>query len=156
MSEFLLIILNTSVGVDESNSFANRNALFWLFSVSLTWLFIYNISKIVRALLLAESRVVMRVCKHGLWRQDVLPFLLWANHASTNLKKVLSWKTCPSLLDLPISLAAETWRILRNMQCHFVVVVFALELVYQTAGYAGPGRRSISTNFNVCTAKIGW
>ena len=41
----------------------------------------YKITKIVGALWLAERRVCMRVCKNG------------CNHASTNLKKVWSWKT---------------------------------------------------------------
>ena len=51
----------------------------------------YKITKIVRALWLAERRVCMRVCKHGC---DVKMFCFsCANHASTNLKKVLSWRT---------------------------------------------------------------
>ena len=51
----------------------------------------YEITKIVRALWLAERCVCMRVCKHGC---DVKIFCFsCANHASTNLKKVLSWKT---------------------------------------------------------------
>ena len=51
----------------------------------------YKIPKIVRALWLAERRVCMRVCKHGC---DVKMFCFSrANHASTNLKKDLSWKT---------------------------------------------------------------
>ena len=51
----------------------------------------HKITKIVRALWLAEKRVCMRVCKHGC---DVKMFCFSrANHASTNLKKVLSWKT---------------------------------------------------------------
>ena len=51
----------------------------------------YKITKIVRALWLAEKRVCMRVCKHGC---DVKMFCFSrANHATTNLKKVLSWKT---------------------------------------------------------------
>ena len=50
----------------------------------------YKISKIVRVLWLAERRVCMSVCKHGC---DVNMFCFSrANHASTNLKKVLSWK----------------------------------------------------------------
>ena len=50
-----------------------------------------KITKIVRALWLAERPVCMRVCKHGC---DVNLFgFPCANHASTNLKKVLSWKT---------------------------------------------------------------
>ena len=51
----------------------------------------YKITKIVRVLWLAERRVCMTVCKHGC---DVKMFCFSrANHASTNLKKVLSWKT---------------------------------------------------------------
>ena len=51
----------------------------------------YKITKIVCTLWLAERRVCMRVCKHGC---DVKMFCFsCANHASTNLKKVLSWKT---------------------------------------------------------------
>ena len=51
----------------------------------------YKITKIVRELWLAERRVCMRVCKHSC---DVKMFCFSrANHASTNLKKVLSWKT---------------------------------------------------------------
>ena len=51
----------------------------------------YKITKIVRALWLAKRRIFMRVRKHGC---DVKMFCFpRANHASTNLKKVLSWKT---------------------------------------------------------------
>ena len=46
---------------------------------------LYKITKIVRALWLAERRVCMRVCKHG---SSVKMFCFSrANHASTNLKK---------------------------------------------------------------------
>ena len=51
---------------------------------------IYKITKIVSAFWLAERRVCMRVCKHVC---DIKMFCFWPpNHASTNLKKVLSWK----------------------------------------------------------------
>ena len=51
---------------------------------------VYKITKIVCVLWLAKRRVCMRVCKHGC---DVKMFCFSrANHASTNLKKVLSWK----------------------------------------------------------------
>ena len=51
----------------------------------------YKITKIVCVLWLAERHVCMRVCKHGC---DIKMFCFSrANHASTNLKKVLSWKT---------------------------------------------------------------
>ena len=54
------------------------------------WIDIYKITKIVRALWLAERRVCMRVCKHGC---DVKMFCFSrANHAGTNLKKFLSSK----------------------------------------------------------------
>ena len=52
---------------------------------------VYKITKIVRVLWLAKRRVCMRVCKHGC---DVKMFCFsHAYHTSTNLKKVLSWKT---------------------------------------------------------------
>ena len=48
----------------------------------------YKITKIVRALLLSERSVCIRVCKHGF---DVKMFCFSrANHASTNLKKFSS------------------------------------------------------------------
>ena len=60
------------------------------FNTPLRSLTIYKITQIVRALWLAERRVCMRVCKHGC---DVKMFCFSrANHAGTNLKKVLSWK----------------------------------------------------------------
>ena len=54
------------------------------------YVYIYKIIKIVLPLWLAERRVCMRVCKHGC---DIKMFCFSrANHASTNLKKALSWK----------------------------------------------------------------
>ena len=51
---------------------------------------IYKVTKIVRALWLAERSVCMRVCKHG---GGVNMFCFsHANHASTNLKKFPSSK----------------------------------------------------------------
>ena len=56
----------------------------------------------------------MRVCKHGC---DVkMSCFSCPNHASTNLKK-FELKNLSSLLYLPISSSAETWKIFRNMQC---------------------------------------
>ena len=53
-------------------------------------IYLYKITKIVRALWLAERSVCMRVCKHGC---DVKMFCFSrANHASTNLKKFSSSK----------------------------------------------------------------
>ena len=71
---------------------------------SLRWdnsITLYKLTKIVRALRLAERHVCVRVCKHGC---DVKMLCFSrANHASTNLKKVLSWKTssrvCPTCLE---------------------------------------------------------
>ena len=65
------------------------NAVTW----RITWKLQQNpkITKIARALWLAERGVCMRVCKQGC---DVKMFCFSrANHASTNLKKILSWKT---------------------------------------------------------------
>ena len=76
----------------------------------------YKITKIVRALWLAERRVCMRVCKHGC---DFMFCFSRANHASTNLKKCFELKTSTSLLYSPISSSAETWKIFRNMLCQF-------------------------------------
>ena len=66
------------------NTGLSCHTAFWKLEIN------YKITKIVRALWLAERRVCIRVCKHGC---DIKMFCFWcANHASTNLKKVLSWK----------------------------------------------------------------
>ena len=66
------------------NTDLSCHTAFWKLEIN------YKITKIVRALWLAERRVCMRVCKHGC---DIKMFCFSrANHASTNLKKVLSWK----------------------------------------------------------------
>ena len=62
----------------------------WAAVVSTITSVIYKISKIVRALWLAERSVCMRVCKHGC---GVMFCFSRANHASTNLKKVFKFKT---------------------------------------------------------------
>ena len=68
---------------------ANHSNLEWLLQARLISHF-YRISKIVRALWLAERRVCMGVCKHG-W--DVKMFCFsHATQASTNLKTFSSWK----------------------------------------------------------------
>ena len=76
---------------------------------------IYNMTKIARALSLAERRVCMRVmcC-------DVkMSCFSRANHASTNLKKVFELKNSSSWLYLPISSSAETWKILQKCSVNF-------------------------------------
>ena len=61
-----------------------------LVSVGYYYYYYYKITKIVRALWLAERSVCMRVCKHGC---GVKMFCFSrANHASTNLKKFSSSK----------------------------------------------------------------
>ena len=76
---------------------------------------IYKISKIARTLWLTERRVCIRVCKHCC---DVKMFCFpRANKASTNLKKVLSWKTLQVYF---ISSSVETWKIFRNMLGKFI------------------------------------
>ena len=77
----------------------------------------YKITKIVRALWLAERPVCMRVCKHGC-DANLFGFPR-ANHASTNLKKGFELKNSISWLYLPISSSVETWKIFRNMLCQF-------------------------------------
>ena len=77
---FALISLNPPWSWNEKHSL----------NTPLCSLTIYKTTQIVSALWLAEKRVCMRVCKHG---YDVKMFCFSrANHASTNLKKVLSWK----------------------------------------------------------------
>ena len=72
---------------DICYKFLNCSTPSWEIQVNID---VYKITKIVRALWLAEGRVCMRVCKLGC---DVKMFCFSrANHASTNLKKVLSWK----------------------------------------------------------------
>ena len=61
----------------------------------------------------------MRVCKHG---RDVKMFSFSrANHASTNVNKILSWKTGQVyfIYPFPRSSSVETWKIFRNMLCQF-------------------------------------
>ena len=56
----------------------------------------------------------MIVCKHGSWQQDVSLFA-WKH----KFEKGFELKNSSSLLYLPISSSAETWKIFRNMQCQF-------------------------------------
>ena len=86
---------------------ANYSNLEWLLQARLISHF-YKISKIVRALWLAERRVCMGVCKHG-WDVKMFCFSR-ANQASTNLKTFLSWKLHKFTL-LPIPSSVETWKI---------------------------------------------
>ena len=66
----------------------------------------YKITKIVRALWLAERCVCVRVCKHGC---DIkLFFSSRANYANTNLKRF--WVKTST---------AKTWKIFTNMLCQF-------------------------------------
>ena len=85
----------------------------------------YKIPKIVRALwLLAERRVCIRVCKHGC---NVKMFCFsCTNHASTNLKKVLSWKTRQVYFIYPFSRRLKLERSLETCCVNF----FSLELTF--------------------------
>ena len=75
----------------------------------------YKITKIERALWLAEKSVCMRVFKHGC---DVKMFCFSrANHASTNLKTFLSSKLDKFTLFTHSS--AETWKIFTNLFSEF-------------------------------------
>ena len=74
---------------------------------------VYKITKIVCVLWLAERPVCMRVCKHGC---DIKLFcFLHANHASMNLKKVLSWKPLQVYVIHPFPRQLK----LGNMLCQF-------------------------------------
>ena len=81
---------------------------------------IYKITKIVRALWLAERRVCMRVCKHGSGFK-VFCFSR-ANHASRDLKNVLSWKLDTFTLFTHFLVG---WN-LENLPKHAVSIFFRL------------------------------
>ena len=82
------------------------------------------ITKIVGALWLVERRVCMRVCKHGC---DVKMFCFSrANHASTNLKKVLSWKTRQVYFIYPFPRRLKLEKSLETCWVH----LFLLELTF--------------------------
>ena len=81
---------------------------------------IYKITKIVRALWLAERRVCMRVCKHG-GGFKVFCFSR-ANHASRDLKNFLSWKFDTFTLFTHFLVG---WN-LENLQKHAVSIFFRL------------------------------
>ena len=84
------------------------------------WITNYKMSKLVRALWLAERSVCMGVCKHSC---DIkVSYFSIAYHASTNLKRVLSWKL--DKFTLPISSSAKTWKIFTKLLCQF----FSLKL----------------------------
>ena len=90
---------------------------------------LYKITKIVRALWLAERRVCMRVCKHGC---DVKMFCFSrTNHASTNLKKVLSWKT--RVIEREFSTVMQTLDFLSGL--HDLSRILPTPLVF-ISGYA--------------------
>ena len=97
---------------------------FLAFTVFIWWIIVYKITKIVRALWLAERRVCMRVCKHGC---DVKMFCFSrANHASTNLKKVLSWKTRQVYFIYPFPRRLKLEKSLETCCVNF----FSLELTF--------------------------
>ena len=93
----------------------NRPKIIWLLT-ELDSIQSYKITKIVHVLWLAKKHVCMRVCKHGSWQQDVLLFA-----CKHEFEKGFELKNSSSLLYLPISSSAETWKIFRNMQrqCFF-------------------------------------
>ena len=97
---------------------------FLAFTVFIWWIIVYKITKIVRALWLAERRVCMRVCKHGC---DVKMFYFSrANHASTNLKKVLSWKPRRVYFIYPFP---GRLKLEKSLETCFVIF-FSLELTF--------------------------
>ena len=82
---------NKSEYIYNWKSFWNADIwkLYFVFIIQLSILTLYN--KIVHALWLAERSVCIRVCKHGC---DVnMRCFSRANHTSTNLKKVVEFKT---------------------------------------------------------------
>ena len=88
------------------------------------YMHIYKLTKIVRALWLAERRVCMRVCKRGC---DVkMSCFSLANHTSRNLKKVLSWKTCQVNFIYPFTRRLKLGKYLETCS----VNLFSLELTF--------------------------
>ena len=84
----------------------------------------YKITKIVRALWLAERSVCMRVCKHGCC---VKMFCFSrANHASTNLKKFSSSKLDKFTL---FTHSFVGWN-LKNHYKQVVLIFFSLKLTF--------------------------
>ena len=89
-----------------------QKTIWWL--IELDSIQSYKITNIVSALWLAERSVCMTLCKHGSWQQDVSLFA-WKH----KFEKGFELKNSSSLLYLPISSSAETWKLFRNMQCQF-------------------------------------
>ena len=89
-----------------------KKTIWWL--IELDSIQSYKIINIVSALWLAKRSVCMIVCKHGSWQQDVSLFA-WKH----KFEKGFELKNSSSLLYLPISSSAETWKIFRNIQCQF-------------------------------------
>ena len=76
----------------------------------------YKITKIVRALWLAEKSVSMRVCKHGC---GVKMFAFRALITQARIWKSFRVQNSTSLLYLPIPSSAETWKIITKKVCQF-------------------------------------
>ena len=84
----------------------------------------YKITKIVGVPWLAKRHVCMRVCKHS---YDVKMFCFSnANHANTNLKKVLSWKTRQDYFIYPFPCWLKLGKSLETCCVNF----FLLELTF--------------------------
>ena len=77
----------------------------------------YKITKIVRALWLAERCVCMRVCKHMVVVSRC--FALCALITQAWIWKSFQVHNLTSLLYLPIPSLAETWKILTKKVCQF-------------------------------------
>ena len=123
--EPILLVSNPTTFLGGIGGEANYSNLEWLLQARLISHF-YKISKIVRALWLAERRVCMGVCKH-VW--DVKMFCF----SRVLIRKAQIWK-CSwveisiSLLYLPIPLSVETWKIFTK---HALSIFFSLKLTFQ-------------------------
>ena len=99
------------------NTEVSCHTAFWKLEIN------YKITKIVRALYFAERRVCMRVCKHGC---DIKMFYFSrANHASTNLKKVLSWKLRQVYFIHPFPRRLKLGESLETCYVHFFFFAWA-------------------------------
>ena len=85
----------------------------------------YKITKIVRALWLAERCVCMRVCKHMVVASRCFAFRALITQA-WNIWKSFQVHNLTSLLYLPIPSSAETWKILTKKCVNF----FSLKLTF--------------------------
>ena len=115
--------LTSNLNPGGQNLFFHNNWIIFPLLISQELLSIYNITKIVRALWLAERSVGIRVCKHGC---DIRCFAFRALITQARIWKSFSDQNSTSLLYLLIPSSAETWKIFSNKLCQ----LFSLKLTF--------------------------